>query len=35
MGFGGVATYIRKGLTFRLRNDIESEGYECLWIELI
>ena len=34
-GYGGVATYIRNGLPFRLRNDINTGGHECLWIELI
>lgn len=27
--------YIREGLTFRLRDDIDTGGHECLWIELI
>ena len=34
-GYSGVATYIRDGLPFRLRNDINTGGHECLWIELI
>lgn len=34
-GYGGVAIYVREGLAFRLRNDINTGGQECLWIELI
>ena len=34
-GYGGVATYIRDGLPFRLRNDINTGGHECLWIKLM
>lgn len=34
-GCGGVAMYVREGLTFRLRDDIDIGGHECLWIELI
>ena len=34
-GYGGVAMYVRKDLAFRLRNDINTGGQECLWIELI
>ena len=34
-GYGGVAIYIREGLSFRLRDDIDTGGHECLWIELI
>lgn len=34
-GYGGVAMYVREDLAFRLRNDINTGGQECLWIELI
>ena len=34
-GYGGVAIYVREGLAFRLRNDVNTGGQECLWIELI
>lgn len=34
-GYGGVATYIREGLTLRSRDDIDAGGHECLWIELL
>ena len=34
-GYGGVAIYVREGLAFRLRDDINTGGQECLWIELI
>ncbi|EDO43679.1 predicted protein [Nematostella vectensis] len=34
-GYGGVATFVRDDLAFRLRNDINTGGQECLWIELI
>ena len=34
-GYGGVVIYVREGLAFRLRNDINTGGQECLWIELI
>ena len=34
-GYGGVAIYVREGLAFRLRNDINTAGQECPWIELI
>ena len=34
-GYGGVAIYIREGLAFRLQDDINTSGQECLWIELI
>lgn len=34
-GHGGVAIYVREGLAFCLRNDINTGGQECLWIELI
>ena len=34
-GYGGVATYIRDGLPFRLRNYINTGGHECLWIKLM
>ena len=34
-GNGGVAIYVREGLDFRLRNDINTGSPECLWIELI
>ena len=27
--------YVREDLAFRLRNDINTGGQECLWIELI
>ena len=33
-GYGGVAIYVREGLAFRLRIDINT-GQECPWIELI
>ena len=33
-GYGGVAVYVREGLPFRVRHDIDSGGNECLWIEL-
>ena len=33
---GGVVIYIRGGgLSFCLRDDIDTGGHECLWIELI
>ena len=32
---GGVAIYVRDGLPFRVRNDIDNGENECLWIELI
>ena len=28
-GYGGVATYIRDGLPFHLRTDINTGGHEC------
>ena len=34
IGYGGVAVYVREGLPFRLRHDIDSGVNECLWIEL-
>ena len=34
-GYGGVVIYIREGLSFCLRDDIDTRGHECLWIELI
>ena len=34
-GYGGVVIYIREGLSFCLRDDIDTGGHECLWIELI
>ena len=34
-GYGGVAIYVGEGLAFRLRNNINTGGQECLWIELI
>ena len=34
-GYGGVVIYIREGLSFRLRDDIDTGGHECLCIELI
>lgn len=30
----GVAIYVRDGLPFRVRNDIDTGENECLWIEL-
>ena len=33
-GYGGVAVHIREGLPFRVRNGINSDNNECLWIEL-
>ena len=27
-GYGGVAVYVREGLTFRLRDDIDTGGHE-------
>ena len=33
-GYGGVAVYVREGLPFRVRHDIDSGDNECLWIEL-
>ena len=33
-GFGGVAIYVREGLPFKIRSDLNSFDYECLWIEL-
>ena len=32
--YGGVAVYVREGLPFRVRQDIDSGYNECLWIEL-
>ena len=34
-GYGGVDIYVREGLDFCLRNDINTGSQECLWIELI
>lgn len=34
-GYGGVAIYVTEALAFRLRNDVNTGGQECLWIELI
>ena len=31
---GGVAIYVRDGLPFRVRNDLNTGENECLWIEL-
>jgi len=31
---GGVAIYVRDGLPFRVRNDLNIDENECLWIEL-
>ena len=31
---GDVAVYVREGLPFRVRHDIDSGVNECLWIEL-
>ena len=33
-GYGGVAAHVREGLPFRVRNGINSDNNECLWIEL-
>ena len=33
-GYGGVAIYVKEGLSFRVRNDLHSAVNECLWIEL-
>ena len=33
-GYGGVAIYVKEGLSFRVRNDLHSAINECLWIEL-
>ena len=33
--YSGVAVYVREGLAFRLRIDINTGGQECPWIELI
>ena len=34
IGYGGIAVYVREGLLFRIRQDIDSEDNECLCIEL-
>ena len=34
-GYGGVAIYVKEDLAFRLRNDINTGGQKCVWIELI
>ena len=31
---GDVAIYVKDGLPFRVRNDIDTGENECLWIEL-
>ena len=31
---GGVAIYVRDGLPFRVRNDLNTGENECLWIKL-
>ena len=33
-GYGGVAIYVKEGLSVRVRNDLHSAANECLWIEL-
>ena len=33
-GYGGVAIYVKEGLSFRVRNDLYSAANECPWIEL-
>ena len=33
-GHGGVAIFVKEGLSFRVRNDLHSAAHECLWIEL-
>ena len=34
-GYGGVAIYVREGLLYRVREDVNSGDNECLWIEII
>ena len=34
IGHVGLAAYVREGLPFRIRHDIDSGINECLWIEL-
>ena len=32
---GGVMVYVKEGLHYRRRHDLEHNGTECIWIELI
>ena len=32
---GGVMLYVKEGLHYRRRQDLEPKGIECLWIEII
>ena len=32
---GGVMLYVKKGLHYRRRQDLEPKGIQCLWIEII
>ena len=31
---GGVIIYVKEGLYYRRRQDLEPRGIECIWIEL-
>ncbi|MCG8096816.1 MAG: hypothetical protein JAZ17_24870 [Candidatus Thiodiazotropha endolucinida] len=32
--YGGVMIYVKEGLDYRRRHDLEPRGIECIWIEL-
>lgn len=34
-GYGNVVIYFKDGLTFRIRDEIDTRGRDCLWIEFI
>ena len=33
-GGGGIIVYVKEGVIFKRRNDLESNNLECVWIEI-
>ena len=32
---GGIMIYLKEGIYYKRRNDLEIRGFECIWIEII